>query len=115
MRFNHSLGSITGVSSGGPITINHRVSEGDYILDFASLIPDGPDFATWATVRFEQDPSTSDVTRTEFGAGYATEEIPFKVQGPIPFQGPGYFLLRVVSTSATDKFYANLAYRRVIS
>ena len=115
MRHNHLLKSSTGVASGGPLLLTHYVSEGDYELEFASLLTISADHAVWGTVRFEQDPSSADITRAELGAGYATEEIPLTIKGPIPFSGPGYFYLVMISHGATDYFTANLVYRRIIT
>ena len=114
-RSYHALSSGR-VASGSATSIIHTVSDGEYELDFATIMPQTgvAKCAVWVTALFVFDPSSLTVVQ-ELGSGYATTSIPYTIGGPIPFRGPGYLWFRAISQAATDTLEAQFSFRRLIT
>ena len=114
LRFFHEYTSERTVA-GSSCTLTHRVGEGEYELDFITLMPQGVDNPVRTEALFVMLPSSITVTQDIVG-GFATEIIPLTVKGPIPFRGPGYFMFQFIAQSATntDTLQVQFSYRKVM-
>ena len=116
-RRYHALTSAPAAAGSGLIII-HTLSEGEYEMDFISIMPqinESPG-TMWVLAGFVFEPSSLTVVQ-DLGAGYATNEIPFTIKGPIPIKGPGYLWFRGISQAATDTdtIDVQFSFRRLVS
>ena len=116
-RRHHALSSAP-QPAGSAVNIIHTLSEGEYEIDFISIMPsiaESPG-TMWVITTFVFEPSSLTVVQ-DLGAGYATNELPFTIKGPIPIKGPGYLWFRGISQSAydTDTIDVQFSFRRLIS
>lgn len=112
----HSLFGEASTTATAGIWVRHAIGIGHFQFDFASIDITQlgtPGASITDLVFVPQGQGDRDNMQQWLGAGFALEDHPLIIKGPIPIQGPGYFMGSAVAQTIGDKVELTLVYRRL--